>query len=165
MLCLACGLEAGAPTDGGVLADGGFPARGPVTISYTTVNLGGTFSPRNVGAAWVEDAAGTFVKTLDVWAFVRGVFLVEWNAASGGNRVDAVTGATASRFGPRVDTWDMTDVAGNAVPDGDYILKIEFTDQNKAGPVFEFPIHKGANTPDTTLPDQSFVIDVSVDYP
>ena len=87
--------------DAGVLVDASLPARGSVTIRYTTLDQGGTFSPRNVGAAWVEDSSGAFVKTLDRWAAVSANRLSAWRAASNGNVVDAVTSATAAGYGAR----------------------------------------------------------------
>jgi hypothetical protein len=153
--------------DGGADAaavDASFPARNPVTISYTTLDQHHTFSPRNVGAAWIEDGSGRFIKTLDIWALPRMGRLTAWLAASGGSRVDAVSSATAPAWGPRQCTWDMSDASGTSVPDGDYTLKVEITDYNYPGPVFSIPIRKGSGAVDTNPPDQAYLANITVHY-
>ena len=126
-----------------------------VAFSVTTTSPGGNFSPKNIGAIWVEDAAGQFVKTLRLWADRRKQYLYTWNNHTNGNTVDGVTGATYSSHGTRTATWDFTDISGNLVPVGQYTLWLELTDQHSQGPrySFNFPFH-GAVT-DITPPEQS----------
>ena len=70
-----------------------------LTVSVTTSTTGGNYSPKHVVAIWVENSAGTFVKTLTVYAEARKYDLTNWNSISGGNVTDATTGATQSNFG------------------------------------------------------------------
>ena len=39
-----------------------------IEIQLKTVAYNGHYSPRNIGAIWIEDGDGNFVKTLRVWA-------------------------------------------------------------------------------------------------
>jgi hypothetical protein len=161
------GVDAGmsmTEADAGTLRDASFPARGSVTITYTTVDHHGLYSPHNIGAAWIESASGAYVKTLEKWGFVRSAYLVAWLTASGGNTVDAVTSASLSTLVTHQATWNMTDVNLQYVPDGDYTLKIEFTDQTSAGPVATFPIRKGADALDEIEPDQGYIANILIHY-
>jgi hypothetical protein len=103
-------------------------------------------------AAWIETSDDVFVKTLLQLCQIEEIHLVAWNAASGGNLVDAMTGATP----PPMDqymfsgAWPRTDVAGAIVGDGDYELELEFTEHNSAaggmwlpGPRFTIPFTLG----------------------
>ncbi|APR82054.1 Hypothetical protein A7982_07403 [Minicystis rosea] len=118
--------------------------QGTLAVSFTTATFGGEYSPRNVGAVWVENGQGAFVKTLEVWAVKRIKYLTKWRAASGGNVVDAVTGATRSKHGSHALTWDITDVGGNVVPDGTYRVNVEFTEYNGSGKTTLLEFVKGA---------------------
>ena len=117
-------------------------AQESVTVEMTTTVTGddaapGYFAPFNLWAVWIEDAAGNFVKTIgrnDSAAYMQ--HMVTWTAASGGRAVDtdAVSGATrADHGGPLSLTWDMTDRAGQVVPDGVYTIRMELADENTAG--------------------------------
>ena len=71
----------------------------PGTMSFQvyTVSYVAGDSPKNIGAIWIENSAGVFVKSLKVWAAVRENYLTSWIAAtSTHNKVDAVTSATIS---------------------------------------------------------------------
>jgi hypothetical protein len=123
------------------------PTEGPLspcalTFQVTTVTANGTYAPRNVGAIWVSDANAGFVKSLYVWAGKRLRHLTAWNAASAGDRVDAVTGATINSHGTRMAKWDCTDVDHQPVAGGNYRINVEFTERNGAGKLMaplEFP--------------------------
>ncbi|MCB9248588.1 MAG: hypothetical protein H6613_08585 [Ignavibacteriales bacterium] len=39
-----------------------------VSFTIRTTTPGGSFSPKNIGAIWVEDSSGNFIKTLQIWA-------------------------------------------------------------------------------------------------
>jgi hypothetical protein len=103
-------------------------------------------------AAWIETGDDVFVKTLLQLCEIEEIHLIAWNAASGGNLVDAMTGATP----PPAMTyefsgvWDRTDIAGAMLPDGDYELELEYTEHNSAaggmwlpGPRFTIPFTLG----------------------
>lgn len=108
-------------------------------VSVTTTAPGGKYRPRNVGAIWVTDSAGGFVKSLDVWGNRRLSHVVAWNAATraaglAGNKVDAVTSATLSTHRAHDVTWDCRDTRDQIMPDGAYRVYFEVTDSNNAGP-------------------------------
>jgi hypothetical protein len=96
------------------------------TFAVTTVTYNGRFAPKNVGAIWIQDSAGAFVKTLSVWAGARIALVSQWVSVSGLNKVDAVTSATALRSGPMSVSWNCTDISENPVPHGTYSACVEF---------------------------------------
>ncbi|MES1171600.1 MAG: DUF2271 domain-containing protein, partial [Bacteroidota bacterium] len=97
--------------------------------------LGGRFAPRNVGAVWIERASGEFVRTLEEWGGMRAKWLTNWQSASSGNTVDAVTGATLDRHVTHAARWDLKDAHGCDVPDGPHVLRVELTDRSGTGAV------------------------------
>jgi len=115
-----------------------------LTVTVTTSTAGGSYAPRNVVAIWVENSAGTYVKTLTVYAAARQSDLTNWSTSSGGNKVDAVTGATQNSTGTIYGLWNGTDVAGKLVADGSYKVCMEFTDKNGTGNFSTFTFTKGA---------------------
>jgi hypothetical protein len=108
-------------------SDGNRADAGPCTFTFavTTVTYNGRFTPKNVGAIWVEDYSGAFVKTLRVWAGPRVSAVAQWAFVSGLNYVDAVTGATRPREGSTNGTWNCTDFSENPVPHGAYSVCVE----------------------------------------
>src|SRR5262245_49764423 len=46
-------------------------AKGSVRITFTTTPVPGTYSPNNVVAAWIQNAAGTHQRTVGLWSAVR----------------------------------------------------------------------------------------------
>lgn len=104
-----------------------------------TSKVGGKFAPRNVGAIWIQEQNGAFVKTLERWGTTRAKWLLTFNAASGGNVVDAITGATKIKHETHEVTWDLSDTAGCRVADGDYALWLELTDRSGAGVTLRIP--------------------------
>lgn len=105
-------------------------AREDVLVQVRTRSRGGQYAPDNVGAFWIETPEGAFVRTLAVWAGTRREHLLQWNAASNGDDVDAVTSATAGSHHSRLLSWDHTDGAGSVLPRGRYVLRGEFTEDN-----------------------------------
>lgn len=134
-----------------------------VTFKVTTSSPGGKYSPKNIGAIWIENASGDFVKTLKLWADRRKQYLYTWNSASGGNTVDATTGSTRSSHGTHEVSWDLTDKNGNRVQDGDYSLIVEMTDEHSQGPLasFKFPVGEASNTLTPTDKDYFHNIELS----
>jgi hypothetical protein len=137
------GGQAPPPADP-ILPPEAFKPTGPpgpcsLAVSVTTVPIGSDYSPLNIGAIWVTDSSGKFVKTLAVWANRRKRHLEAWNevtAAAGvaGDTVDAVTGSTARNHGAHSSTWNCTDYKKAQVPRGAYRLCMEMTEFNGAGP-------------------------------
>ena len=148
--------------DAGAVGD--FGAVGPpppcaLAVSVTTVSPGGTYSPNNIGAIWIADGAGTFVKTLRVWADQRIAHLERWarvtaNAGAPASVADAVTSASMTSHGTRNAAWGCTDLAGKVVADGSYQVCVELTDANSAGPYDCVAFTKGAMPVDLMPPDK-----------
>lgn len=120
-----------------------------VMIQVRTRSYGGSYAPSNVGAIWVEDSNGAFVRSLVVWGNARREHLVAWFASSHDDRVDAVTSATASSHHSRFVEWDRRDARGALVPDGDYVARFELTESNSnqgaaAGPTLSVPFSTAA---------------------
>ncbi len=103
---------------------------GTLDIQVRTVSYGGNYAPRNVGVIWIENQAGSFIRTVKIWANARKKHLIKWNAASGGNTVNAVSGATVTSHQTHTVTWDCQDYNGVDVPDGVYRMYIEYTEDN-----------------------------------
>lgn len=144
----------GNPSSGG-RASGGSTAAGGATssscslsVTVTTSAPGGQFQPKNVGAIWVADSTGKFVKSLEVWANQRLNRLVAWNAATksaglSGNKVDAITAATSSSHRTHNATWNCRDTKEQSVPDGSYRVYFEVADSNSGGPNYFVTFSKG----------------------
>ena len=111
---------------------------GTLSVSILTVAPGGGFAPKNVVAIWIEDNAGVFVKSLLVYANARKKDLTTWYPNSGGNVVNATTGATQSSNTTRTCTWNGTDVSGAVVIDGTYKLCMNIADGQTAFASFSF---------------------------
>ena len=120
------------------IVDGRIPAAMCVLkVTVTTRTLNRSYAPRNVGAIWIADQTGKFVKSLNVWGNRRLAELDRWVAATRAaavpnNRVDAVTAATMANHGTRTGTWNCTDVNRAAVPDGSYQVCFEMNETNNA---------------------------------
>lgn len=100
-------------------------------VTVTTTPGTGNYAPRNIVAVWVEDSAGTFVKTIGRWANTRKQHLVAWQAKAGTADADAVSGATRQNHtAPLTITWDLKNKANAIVPDGTYTIRMESTDLN-----------------------------------
>jgi hypothetical protein len=160
--------DEGLPPDAGrlIVPDGSArdlppPSSGPaqtctLTFQVTTVTFNGSYAPRNVGAIWVSDASGRFVKSLTVWAQKRIRHLVTWEDASLGNTVDAVTSATAGSHGTRTGRWNCTGVDHQPVPDGTYRINAEITERNSLGRVMTaLAFVKGGGPVNLMPPDQA----------
>ena len=102
-------------------------------FSVLTHSQGGWYSPRNIGAIWIEDSAGKFVKTLAVWAGVRARYLTKFTSEAGSSRVDAVTSATLYNHTTHSVSWNLKGVSGNPAPQGAYKVLIEVTDYDGTG--------------------------------
>lgn len=115
-----------------------------VVIQTRTRTYGGDYSPANVGAIWIEDASGEFVRSLAVWGNVRREHLVAWHASSQDDRTDAITSATSSSHHTRLVEWDLRDSSGSVVADGEYVARFELTEANSnsgdaPGPTLSVP--------------------------
>lgn len=144
---------------------------GTMTFTYTTLNPGsGWYNNNNANkyvlAVWIESCAtcgagttagtSTFVRTklrycslnstedhLPTYGVKAGATAA--NCITGGNVVNAITGATQTTFGSRTVTWDGTNAAGTTLlPDGNYRICIQETWGHGSSTVTRyFPFVKG----------------------
>ena len=136
-------------SDGGSSTDlGSGPSGCSLKVTVTTAASGGRYAPRNIGAIWISEENGRFVKTLSVWAEKRAKYLTQWNAATAaalqpGSRADAISGATQSAHGQRKASWNCRDSTGQARADGAYKVCFELTDRDGSGPFSCVSVSKG----------------------
>lgn len=156
--------DAAAPQDAALAVETGPAGPPPTELSFSvlTKSLAGRYAPRNIGAIWIEDASGRWVKTLAVWAFIRERYLTRFRAASGGNRVDAVTSATLGQHTTHSVTWDLADANGAPVPDGDYRVVIETTDRDATGDSAEVAFTKGPSPLVLMPPDVTHYVNMTL---
>jgi hypothetical protein len=132
---------------------GALPTPGQTTIDVATQTDNGRYAPANSGAIWIETSpagqdplpaaeregsveSGEFVRSLQFWAAERRTTLVTYNASlCDQETVDVVASATLEDHStPHSLVWDGTDYAGRPVPDGEYVLWLEIT-ENEFFPV------------------------------
>lgn len=141
-----------------------------------------TFTGRCVTAVWIENAAGTFIKTkMRFVGTSTQDHLPTFAAKAGGilsnalgtnvNVTDATTGATRTNtttptgFGSKTFTWDAKNVAGTAngttVPDGVYKIWIESTwvdsGANNHQELSSYSFTKGPTSATTTATGDTYV--------
>jgi hypothetical protein len=145
------GSAAGGDHSAGGSSSGGRSSQScSVSVTVTTTAPGGNYAPRNVGAIWIADSTGKFIKSLEVWGQKRLSHVVAWRAATGaagvsGNTVDAITSATLSSHRTHKLTWNCTDYKEAAVPDGSYRVYFEVADSNSGGPNLFESFTKGSS--------------------
>lgn len=148
-----------AGTDAAMIADAtgdrcvGAPgADGPpggLIVDYMTqiIDPHMKWQPTNVGAVWIETASGTYIKTLERWAGIRGGSLYQWTlhaCTAKWPEVEVVTGATLSNHSrPHHATWSGKDFNGKLVADGTYELLIETAQSEAGGPLVKYEFEKG----------------------
>ena len=108
-------------------------------IRVRTTTAGGRYSPRNIGAIWIETEAGAFVKTVERWAGTRARWLTKFIASSSSNLVDAVTSATLAQHTTHDRMWNLQDVRRCEIAPGNYRVMVEMTDKNGTGPSLAIP--------------------------
>lgn len=129
---------------------------GSLTFNCSTSAPNADYGTKHVLAIWIQDAGGQFVKTNAKYGN-EDDHLTSWKASSGGNKVDAVTGATITSYRNESVVWNGTDVNSNVVPDGTYKVFIEMgwgRDKTNDHSVVSFSFTKGTDqvevTPDGT---------------
>jgi len=159
----------GAPSPSGGSA-------GMLKITFTTVDQNGRYAPANVGAIWIEDGSGKFIKTIKRWAGVRASHLTAWKAVSGGwpsffgggnaaDQMDAISAGTMRSHGMHDVSWDMKDPMGQLVPDGAYKVGIECTEDNRvAGANAKVDFTKGAAPMTVMPPDEPPYAGLTISY-
>lgn len=123
---------------------------GVLSVSFETQTLGTAphWGPSNMGAVWIEDASGTYIKTIERWVSqLREHSLYHWQThacTSTWPEPDAVSQASLPEPAKHQSTWDSKDLHGKVVPDGTYYLLIEVTETDTAyGPLAAYAFEKG----------------------
>jgi hypothetical protein len=168
---------AAAPKTEGPVAGGATPCT--MTVSYTAVSMRGMWYPHNIGAVWVEDAKGKFVKTLERWAGIRAGYLSHWNEREDQHgkwpscpfanvctgpmvpdQMDVMTRATIFEDNAmHTAKWSCKNLDGEVVPDGKYKLFFEEMENISttfpAGPLGMVEFDKGPTAAMLAPPDQA----------
>ena len=128
---------------------------GQLKVTVTTLAYGGSFSPYNVLAIWVQNKTGVFIQTLLADASKEKAYLSNWKnvttaAASAYNIVNASTGATLGSHGTYNCVWNGTNLTGTVLGDDTYTVAMEMSE----GSATKFAIFqiKKANTVQTVTP-------------
>ncbi|WCJ58375.1 DUF2271 domain-containing protein [Fontisphaera persica] len=126
-----------------------------IKLEFTTQSVvQGKYAPRHVMAVWVADAQTNYVKTLLRLGQKRQNKLHTWNQARGSDdRVDGVTGATVAEHQTHRVLWKGDNAEGKPVPAGQYFLVIEFTENNRQGPLAHVPVQIGGPAGQVTVSD------------
>ncbi len=135
------------------------------SMNFNTAAPGGSYAQKNCVAAWVTKSDGTFVKTLIRYGNTRKTSLTTWYAVAGAADADAYMGATrANHFSPApmTATWNLRDKAGNVVPDGTYIIKLECADGSRQAYSFNFVKDSTAGT--RTAAGNTYFKNISIAY-
>lgn len=146
-----------------------------VTFNTTQPPASGarSYAPKNVGAVWVENSNGQFVKTIERWASSatdKGrKHLVAWIAKAGAGDTDAVSSATLANYSKQhVATWDMKDKNGVVVPNGTYTIRMELADSNSSqasqNAQGTFTFNKNGTSASTTGGSNGGFTNVAIDY-
>jgi hypothetical protein len=140
-----------------------------LTITFQTAPLGQHWGPANIGAVWIEDASGTYIKTIERWAAVRARALYHWLShacLTSWPEMDAVSTATLPNHNAtHSDIWDGKDFKGKLVPDGMYNLFIEVTEtETDFGAITMVPFTKGTSPMMVQPPDMTNFKGVSLAY-
>lgn len=101
--------------------------RHPIVVIDFILGFKDELAPQT--AVWVEDKDGDFVKTIYVSGFSghakeKQINLPIWARSSKFADADAITGASID-LGHHVYVWDMKNVHGERVTQGDYVVKVE----------------------------------------
>ncbi|MDD9947234.1 MAG: DUF2271 domain-containing protein [Myxococcales bacterium] len=140
---LAAAAREGASREGQANCPADSSPLSMLTFSVRTVALGGRYSPRNVGAIWIADADGTWVKTLARWGLRRAKWLTAFKKASGGDTTDAITSATLPGHQVHEVRWNLKGLDGCKVPSGVYALWMELADRSGTGVTGRVEFDKG----------------------
>jgi hypothetical protein len=115
-----------------------------LTVSTVTTTSKGKYAPKNVVAIWVETSAGVYVKSLLINAGQRKSDLTKWMSISKGNTTNATTGATRNSHGLITASWNGTNTSGIIMPNGDYKVCMELTENASSGGYTSYTFTKGA---------------------
>jgi hypothetical protein len=129
-----------------------------LTVSFKTTSAGGSYSPHNIVAVWIQNSSGGFVKTIGDWSQTRRSNLVQWRSKAGTSDTDAIMGATRTNHTSTLTvSWDMLPRGGgSSVADGVYAVCFETVDSNGAATNHRtsFTFSKNGVASSGTIPSQ-----------
>lgn len=133
----AAGLGSGgaAGLGNGGAAGGAGGSVTSLSFDVMTAPVGGLYQPRNIGAIWIQDSSARLVKSLEVWAGIRSLYLFTYGGARAGMPADVTASATLPNHRMHHASWNMKDRSGATVTPGKYTLYIELTDADWPGQV------------------------------
>jgi hypothetical protein len=128
-----------------------------LSVSFTSKQISGEYSPERDVVVYILNAAGAFVRTLSYWGVDRKDCRT-WATIGNNNVVDAISSATVS--GPSSNlsaSWNGNDVSKQPVPNGTYWLCIEGTasDTNRFAPRLKCRIVLDGTSKTSTAADSS----------
>lgn len=144
-----------------------FPVGGEMVVDFA-------FTPASSGrvenpyiAVWVEDLDGNLVQTISLWIkqSSKGTKwlseLRRWYSTSGG---DDTSMSSATRVaGSYSVVWDGTDLDGNAVAAGDYVIYIEAAREHGPYELLSQQVTIGADGFSVTVPGEGELTGASID--
>ena len=136
---------------------------GTVDFQVRTISYNGAYAPAHCLAIWVCDENDNFIRTIVRRAWSYRQHLVKWNQMTNGDFTNAlITGASPNVHTTWTFNWDCKDRFDQTIPDGNYRVYVEFTEDNSLlipvnGPWTVVEFTKG-DQPQTVTPsgDQFF---------
>jgi len=143
---------------------------GTVDFQVRTISYNGAYAPAHCLAIWVCDENDNFVRTLvrRAWSYIQ--HLMKWNEMTNGNYQNAIiTGASPNVHTTWSFNWDCLDRFGEMIPDGNYKIYVEFTEDNSAlipvnGPWTMVEFTKGDQAQTVTPAENQFFQDINLNY-
>jgi len=143
---------------------------GTVDFQVRTVGYNGAYAPAHCLAIWVCDENDNFVRTLVRRAWFYMQHLIKWNEMTNGDYTNAlITGASPNVHTIWTFNWDCLDRFGEMIPDGNYRIYVEFTEDNSAlipenGPWTMVEFTKGGQSQVVTPAGDQFFQDLNLEY-
>jgi hypothetical protein len=128
-----------------------------LTVAFASKQMTGKWSPKRDVVIWIQDASGTFVRTLAVWGDDRAD-LGTWSTNSSRSVVDATTGATISTSSSGMTAkWNLKNVSQQTVANGTYWLCIEQTsvDNSSTNPRIKVKVVMDGSSKTLSIVDSS----------
>lgn len=138
-----------------------------MAIDFTFASTMGGPTRNPYIAVWVEDPDGNLIKTVALWveqSFKAERYIHEmrgWYDLTGGD----LTMSTATRVAGQYSLlWDGMDDEGNAVQQGEYVVRIEAAREHGPYELVSQTVTVGSESFDATADDQGEVSNVSLRY-
>ncbi len=145
------------------------PASAELVVNFTYQAEGDGRILNPYIAVWVEDADGNLVDTISLWYEQGGEGtkwlddLRSWYSAS--NQADDTTMSGATRgAGAYSVVWDGTDLDGNPVQQGEYVVFVEAAREKGPYEILSGQITLAADDVTVTLGDNGELVAVSAEY-